>query len=530
MAFHKYPYTDQHEINLDWFLGQFKNLKKLVEDLKKIVINAPDATTATAGQAPIADGQGGWAWGLAPVQDGSLTENKFSDALKLKTIKDYVTPEMFGAVGDGVTDDSVSFQSAINSNRPVFLEKTYLIDGVNLITGTVVYGHGTIIQKTAQSPAFVSENTNNVIITGVRFVSKTGAFEERTNGAFLFSGCSNVNIYNVDCDSQADRNFVFNGCENVCVHDSQSTGIGTFLTFFNSPKSGAYNCIYNCDGNAIGHGFDFYADYNTVIDGIFAYNICGYSCDSGLIQFTANQSQNCDLINYNVHDIHSYNGGTALKFDGVSFAKFDRCSAVNSTYAFSCLGISTTRPNDVLITGCYVKNMSVNNVIIGTDDTINNLIIEGSYFEDCLYISAGRCANDYIVKNNIFKVGTSIAFGQSTSTAKNIVFEDNQIFGTGTVVTYPRNAQENYYFKNNRVCLPIDTGIITILYVGNKLIFSGNEFNVTQLPKTFRVTIPNGNTSTSVKVFHYGNMVNNDFMSMATSGGSPHTETTYATA
>lgn len=92
---HDFPYTDLHELNLDWFLEQFKNLKKLVEDLKKIVINAPDATTATAGQAPIADGQGGWAWGdieagdsvptsvrqaiLALFQNGVYTRDDMSD-------------------------------------------------------------------------------------------------------------------------------------------------------------------------------------------------------------------------------------------------------------------------------------------------------------------------------------------------------------------------------------------------------------------------------------------------------------------
>ena len=55
------------------------------------------------------------------VQDGSLTEAKFSDALKLKTIKDYSTPQMFGAVGDGVTDDSDAFIRAIASSHIVVI-------------------------------------------------------------------------------------------------------------------------------------------------------------------------------------------------------------------------------------------------------------------------------------------------------------------------------------------------------------------------------------------------------------------------
>lgn len=59
------------------------------------------------------------------VQDGSLTETKFSSALKLKTIKDYVTPEMFGAVGDGMTDDTNAVKQALNSGKPVICTKQY---------------------------------------------------------------------------------------------------------------------------------------------------------------------------------------------------------------------------------------------------------------------------------------------------------------------------------------------------------------------------------------------------------------------
>lgn len=41
MAFHNYPYTDEHEINLDWFLDEFKKLTQKVQDLQTEVDRIP---------------------------------------------------------------------------------------------------------------------------------------------------------------------------------------------------------------------------------------------------------------------------------------------------------------------------------------------------------------------------------------------------------------------------------------------------------------------------------------------------------
>lgn len=69
------------------------------------------------------------------VKDGSITMDKFHPALKLHTIKDYVTPQMFGAKGDGMTDDTEAILKALSAHDTiVFPCGTYLVSSKIHIT------------------------------------------------------------------------------------------------------------------------------------------------------------------------------------------------------------------------------------------------------------------------------------------------------------------------------------------------------------------------------------------------------------
>jgi hypothetical protein len=107
------------------------------------------------------------------VQDGSIDEVKLSDDLKVKAIKDYVTPQMFGAVGDGKADDTDAIQNCINSGSSniIFPKGTYLISKTldfskvfEALTQQYIKGDGAVIKAadTFDGAEMLLFSTNNI--------------------------------------------------------------------------------------------------------------------------------------------------------------------------------------------------------------------------------------------------------------------------------------------------------------------------------------------------------------------------------
>ena len=118
--FRQFPYTNFHELNLDWIINTVKDLaakwddftanwgEKVADEVDKWLDDHPEATTT--------------------VLDHSISEIKLTEELAAKTIKDYYTPQMFGAVGDGVTDDTDAFVE-LSGYKPVAIpEGNYVIN------------------------------------------------------------------------------------------------------------------------------------------------------------------------------------------------------------------------------------------------------------------------------------------------------------------------------------------------------------------------------------------------------------------
>lgn len=109
------------------------------------------------------------------VPDKSLTIGK----MVIGTLG-YVTPEMYGAKGDGASDDTSAFSQACNSGKPVVLTegKTYKIDTVTVTNPLIIIGNFATISTTSsdsvKSTITIRENAKTVVIGDVNFTTTLG--------------------------------------------------------------------------------------------------------------------------------------------------------------------------------------------------------------------------------------------------------------------------------------------------------------------------------------------------------------------
>lgn len=71
------------------------------------------------------------------VQDGAITESKINTDFLPYVKNDYFTPQMFGAKGDGVTDDTESLKEALKHKCVFIPSGTYIISSMLEVKGHV---------------------------------------------------------------------------------------------------------------------------------------------------------------------------------------------------------------------------------------------------------------------------------------------------------------------------------------------------------------------------------------------------------
>ena len=206
----------------------------------------------------------------------------------------YITPEIFGAKGDGISDDTKAIQNCINIGGNVYLAKKYKTKSIEINKSTNLFGGGFLIRDTS-----INDDLT-----------------------FITINASNVHIYDITIDNVINKN----------IYD------GSGMKYIGS-NTVIDNCTFKC-GN-----FTFRGNYITVSNCTFK--------KAGLTFYSAN---NVLATNNNIECMEGCNGITAISDAGdssnviCSYNTITEYSRMGIEYY--------THVNDSKIIGNYIKTRS----------------------------------------------------------------------------------------------------------------------------------------------------------------------------
>jgi hypothetical protein len=366
----------------------------------------------------------------------------------------YVSVKDFGAVGDGVTDDTAAIQAAADHGGTIYFpDGTYEITHVDLSSNTQLIGeswNAIIHQISGTGPRpgsvdgmFTINYTNNATPTKdvafrnlqFRMDLPTGPYTPTDEQCHIILGGHTENIIVDNC-------FFYGWRGDAIFVGSQMSGVGV------PPNYAAQNTsITNCRFDGIN---------NTCRQGITGGSVDGLYINANYFLNTTNATmpgavdvepelsgayaRNISVTNnifVGIGPVGARRRAVIFDLGNLNLASTERRG--NITVADNYMNTS----NGVRVMGAKITNNInfISNWIYGTDDTmsltnVDGLVIADNYFEDCATILIGFSTSGAEVRNasiygNTFNTCGISAAGLQVNTLLNGSIFDNQFIDCG---------------------------------------------------------------------------------------------------
>lgn len=319
-------------------------------------------TTELSGRQPI-DSDLTAISGLTPSNDdiiqrkaGAWTNRTIAQYKSDLGVNNYVTPEQYGAVGDGSTDDSTAINNAIASGIPVYFgQKNYRVNSTITTTdNTYLFGSGSgsIISTTAN----IAIITIGGIMATIENLQLLGSGSGASQNGITAVGNGSFNLYRYGTKV---INCFFNDLGNAGMYTTNTIGNSS-----GSEHQGTYyavNCrAFSC---SVGYFMDTRGEYNIFVNCLADNNTTGVRFNGGNNSWTGgNIVDNTTnvVIGSGTNDGHGVITGAKINHGGSNVT----CTSTATGFAFvGCEivagSITLTSCTDIRFYNCDISSAPI---------------------------------------------------------------------------------------------------------------------------------------------------------------------------
>ena len=410
-------------------LGDLNNLNttdkdSLVDAINEVLGNLGDLNNLnTTDKDSLVDATNEVLGNLGDLNDLNTTDkdslvDATNEVLNNLNYRYYVTPEMFGAVGDGLTDDTAAIQNAIDSNKPVmFSEKTYLV------TASGTGSHDTILLK------------NNTVIKG--------------NGATLKLAANGYDRYRI-LTAREISNVWIDDLIIIGDKDDHSGYIGELG--YGISVDGATNIhINNCKcSKCWGDGLNVCGTYAPLADSVMSYNVYVNNFETYDNRRQGISVEGCDGFYLNgayIHDISGTVPQSGIDFEPSYYGSNEKYEYIDNVFVNGLkienttgtgilfADLATSQEGKYILEGCTLEgirfNLTDSGALYGSCIIFNDLIIDQKANAPALEMNITNANSEITISDITIKANNTFAsiFFDSANAGK-VIINNVAVYGS----------------------------------------------------------------------------------------------------